>query len=94
MTKERLSIVVVWLAAVAGMFGVGLLASPERQVSWVSILMLLLVCLTCIIQLGMQESRGFIARMTASMAGALVILVLGSIVLLLGGGGAGVGASV
>lgn len=92
-TRERLSILLVWLAAIAGTVGVGLLATPERYVSWTSILMLLLVCLTCIVQLGMQESRGFISRMASSMVGALVILALGSIVLLLSGGGAAVGVN-
>lgn len=94
MSKERWSVGVVWIAALAGVIGVGVFTAPERQLTWVSIVMLVVICLTCLVQLALQEADGFVSRMSVSLAGALVILALGSLVLALLGGGALVGVSV
>ena len=88
---RRGSIVVVWCAALLGVVGVGLFASSERHVTWTSILMLVLICLTCVIQLALQDARGFVRRMSVSLVGALVILAAGSLVFAVLGGGAFVG---
>ena len=93
MTKERMSVGAVWAAALAGVIGVGLLAAPERHVTWVSIVMLVLICLTCMLQLALQQADGFVRRLSESLVGALVILALGSLVLAALGGGALVGVS-
>lgn len=92
-TKKRMSIGVVWLAALIGVIGVGVLAAPARHVTWVSILMLVLICMTCLVQLSLQEADGFVRRMSVSLVGALVILAAGSVVLAFLGGGALVGVS-
>ncbi|GGA62950.1 hypothetical protein GCM10011490_11790 [Pseudoclavibacter endophyticus] len=89
-----MSVGAVWVAALAGIFVIAFGAAPERHVTWVSTLMLILICLTCVIQLALQESDGFVRRMCESLVGALVILALGSAVLALLGGGALVGVNV
>ena len=91
MTRERVSIGIVWLAAVVGVFGVAILADPSRHLVWVSILMLTLICLTCLLQLRLQESDGFIMRMSMSLVGALIILGVASLGFALLGGDAVVG---
>lgn len=93
MNKERVSIGVVWVAALAGIVGVGVFTAPERHLTWVSIVMLVVICLTCLAQLSLQEADGFVRRMSISLAGALVILAVGSLVLAVLGGGALVGVS-
>lgn len=93
MSVQRLTVVVIWVAALFGVVSVGLIAVPERQVTWVSILMLVLICATCILQLSLQEAEGFVRRMSESLVGALIILALGSLVLAILGGGAMVGVS-
>ncbi|KAB1660334.1 hypothetical protein F8O01_03140 [Pseudoclavibacter chungangensis] len=90
MTKERVSVAVVWVVAFIGVLTIPLLATPERHVTWASVLLLVLVCMTCVIQLGMQESRGFVRRMSLSLVGAFVILSIASLIYFLMGGGAGV----
>lgn len=90
MTKDRVSVVVVWLVALAGVLAIPLLASPDRHVTWGSVLMLVLVCMACIIQLGMQRSEGFVQRMSLSLAGAFVIVAGGTLVYVLMGSGAAV----
>ena len=93
MSKERLSVGVVWLAALVGVVGVGVFASPARHLTWVSIVMLVLICLACVVQLLLQRADGFVRRMSTSLVGALVILAVGSLVLAVLGGGAEVGVS-
>lgn len=93
MTGKRLSVWAIWAAALLGVVGIGVLAAPEQQITWVSILMVVLISVTCLVQLGLQEAEGFVQRMSLSLVGALGILTAGSIVLLLLGGDAMVGAA-
>lgn len=86
MTRERLSIGVIWLAAAVAAAGIGLLAHQDRQLAWVPITMLMLVFATALIQLGSGEPRGFIHRMALSLSGAAVILAIASLVFFLLGG--------
>lgn len=93
MNRERWSVVAVWLAALLGIAGVGALADPARQLTWTPILLLVLICLSCVLQLLLQESAGFLRRMSLSLVGALAILALGSLVLALLGAQALVGVN-
>lgn len=93
MTRERMSVVAVWVAALVGVIGVGILAAPERHITWVSILMLVLICLACVLQLAQAEADGFVRRMSESLVGALVILGIASLVFVILGGDALVGVS-
>lgn len=88
-----MSVGVVWIAALVGVVGVGVFTAPERHIAWVSIVLLVLICLTCVLQLALQRADGFVRRMSVSLVGALVILAIGSLVLAVLGGGATVGVS-
>lgn len=83
MTRERMSIAVIWLAAVVAAVGIGVLADPDRQLAWVPIAMLMLLFATALIQLGSAEARGFIHRMALSLSGAAIILGIASLIFLL-----------
>jgi len=83
MSRERVSIGVVWIAAVVGVIGVAAVAAPERQLAWLSVLMCVLVLLTGAAQLVLQEKRGFIDRMAASILGAVGVLAVASALLVL-----------
>jgi hypothetical protein len=66
------SVVPVWVVALAGAILVAVV-SPGRSVEWLPIVMAVCVLVTIAIQLGVQRKEGFVTRMIASFAGALVI---------------------
>jgi hypothetical protein len=66
-------IVSVWVAAVVLAIVVGVLVDPALRFSWLALALAACALLTCI-QLGTTEKTGFIARVSASVAGALIIL--------------------
>lgn len=66
------SVVPVWALALAGAVLVAVVA-PGRSFEWLPIVMAVCVLVTITIQLGVQRKDGFVTRMIASFAGALVI---------------------
>lgn len=81
----RMRIVAVWVAAVALVVAVGLFASPQRQLTWVSISMMMLVLLTGLLQLADGRSAGYIHRFTLSLVGAALVLAIGTLIFLANG---------
>jgi hypothetical protein len=67
---------------------VGVLASPERQLTWVPIAMLLLLFFTAIMQLIEGKPEGFIHRFALSLTGAGVVMAIASLVFVLMGASA------
>ncbi|MGO1545629.1 MAG: hypothetical protein ACTHXA_14945 [Gulosibacter sp.] len=92
MTRERIEIVGIWVVAVIAAVGIGVLATPDRQLTWVPIVMLLLVFATALVQLAGAQAKGFIHRMALSLSGAAVILAIASIIFLAMGASSGVDA--
>ncbi|WP_125107100.1 MULTISPECIES: hypothetical protein [Gulosibacter] len=82
---SRLRIVAVWAVAVVAAVLVGVLASPERQLTWVPIAMLLLLFFTAIMQLVEGQPEGFIHRFALSLTGAGVVMAIASFVFVLMG---------
>jgi len=66
------SVVPVWVLALAGAILVAVV-SPGRAIIWLPIVMAVCVLVTIAIQLGVQRKEGFVTRLIASFAGALVI---------------------
>ncbi|ONI64147.1 hypothetical protein ALI44B_06140 [Leifsonia sp. ALI-44-B] len=64
----------VWVAAVVLAIAVGVLVDPALRFSWLALALAACALLTFGIQLGTTEKTGFIARVSASVAGALIIL--------------------
>ncbi|UQN14227.1 hypothetical protein [Gulosibacter sp. ACHW.36C] len=85
---SRFRIVVVWAVAVVAAVLVGVLASPERQLTWVPIAMLLLLFFTAIMQLIEGKPEGFIHRFALSLTGAGVVMAIASLVFVLMGASA------
>lgn len=85
---SRARIWVVWIAAVVSAALVGLLASPERQLTWVPIAMLMLLFLTAFMQLIEGKPEGFIHRFSLSLTGAGVVMAIASLIFVLMGASA------
>lgn len=68
------SVIPVWIAAVLGGTTV-LVFAPSATLVWVPVVMAGAVLLTFTIQLSLARKEGLIERITASLSGALVILV-------------------
>ena len=66
------SVIPVWVLALAGAVLVAIV-SPGRSIIWLPIVMAACVLVTIAIQLGVQRKEGFVNRLIASFAGALVI---------------------
>jgi hypothetical protein len=74
------TVVPVWVVALVGAVLVAVVA-PGRAVVWLPIVMALCVLVTIAIQLGVQRKEGFVNRLIASFAGALVITGVATAVL-------------
>lgn len=83
MTRQWLSIIPVWIAAVVGALLVGLLTVGTDYFTWLPIVLAACVIGTFVIQLALQRIEGFVFRVMTSIAGAVVILGLATGVLAL-----------
>ncbi|KQM59053.1 hypothetical protein ASF79_14015 [Agreia sp. Leaf335] len=75
------SVAPVWLVAVLGAVSVAVLAEPENYLVFLPVVLGVTTLLTFGIQLGIRRKEGYVNRVTASVTGAVVILVLATIVL-------------
>jgi hypothetical protein len=75
------SVVPVWLVAVLGAVAVAVLAEPENYLVFLPVVLGVTTLLTFGIQLGIRRKEGYVNRVTASTTGAVVILVLATVVL-------------
>jgi len=74
------SVIPVWVAALLGAVVVGFVA-PEAGFTWIPVVMAGAILLTFAIQLAVSRKEGLVSRIVASLAGALIILVLATLVL-------------
>ena len=70
----------VWIVALLGAVGVGMLAG-ESYLTWLPVVLAGCVLLTFVIQLAIQRKEGLVSRMIASVFGALVIVGIATLVL-------------
>ncbi|WBU39311.1 hypothetical protein [Homoserinibacter sp. YIM 151385] len=80
--RRTLSVIPVWIAALAGAIVVGV-AAREHSLTWIPVVLALCVLLTFAIQLALKQKDGLVTRMTISIGGALVVLALATGVLAL-----------
>jgi len=73
------SVIPVWVAALVGAVVVGFVA-PDAAFVWLPVVMAGSILLTFVIQLGLSRKEGLVSRIVASLAGALVILVVATVV--------------
>ena len=64
----------MWVLSLAGATIIGAVAAAEMRVTWLAITLAGAVVLTFVIQLVIHRKEGFVARATASMVGALLIV--------------------
>lgn len=74
------SVIPVWVAAVVGAIAVAVFA-PSAPLTWLPVVMAALVLLTFAIQLSLARKEGLVERMMASLGGALLVLVVATVVL-------------
>ena len=70
----------VWIVATLGAVAVGVFAA-DSFLTWLPVVLAGCVLVTFVIQLALQRKEGLVTRMIASIAGALVITALASLVL-------------
>ncbi|KJC65212.1 hypothetical protein SAMN06295879_1543 [Agreia bicolorata] len=75
------SVAPVWLVAVLGAVSVAVLAEPENYLVFLPVVLGVTTLLTFGIQLGIRRKEGYVNRVTASVTGAVVILILATAVL-------------
>ena len=75
-----LSVIPVWVAALVGAVVVAV-AAPGSAFVWLPVVMAGAILLTFVIQLGLSRKEGLVSRIVASLAGALIILVLATLLL-------------
>lgn len=75
-----LSVIPVWVAALVGAVVVGI-AAPGSAFVWLPVVMAACILLTFVIQLGLSRKEGLVSRIVASLAGALLILVVATLLL-------------
>jgi len=78
------SVIPVWIAALVGALAVWIFA-PVGQAPfvWIPVVLAAVILLTFTIQLSLARKEGLVERIVASLAGALVVLVVASGVLAL-----------
>ncbi len=76
------TILPVWLVTIAAAIAVGVLAGPA-YLTWLPIVLAGVVLLTFTIQLALQRKEETVTRMVFSIGGALVILLVATVVLAL-----------
>jgi uncharacterized membrane protein len=81
------TIATVWLLAIIGAVLTGLLATPESALGWIGLTMAGCTLVTLGLQIGTGSKEWYVKRVTLSIAGALVILVLATVVVTVGGAG-------
>jgi hypothetical protein len=84
-TSSLSSIVPIWVVAIVGAILVGLLAAPTHIYGWLSIVLVVSIILTFIIQLALSTKEGLVMRTAASIGGAVILLAVATGILVLVG---------
>lgn len=74
-------VIAVWVGAVIAAVAIGVLADEDAQFAWLGVALAGSVLLTFAIQLAGGVTAGYLTRVAISVAGAVVVLVLCSIVI-------------
>ena len=83
MTSSGLSIVPVWVVAIAGAVLVGSLVHVPRVYGWLGIVLVVCVFATFVIQLALPTKAGLVRRTAASIGGAAILLAIATGILAL-----------
>jgi hypothetical protein len=75
----------VWVVAIVGAVLVGTISRPSDIYDWLSVVLVVSVLLTFIIQLALSTKEGLVMRTAASIGGAVILLAVATGVLVLVG---------
>lgn len=81
-TRRWVSVTSVWFASLAGAVAVGLFTPAAQFFTWLPLVLALVVVMTFAIQLSLQNKVGLVSRIAMSLGGALVILMVATLIML------------
>jgi hypothetical protein len=81
-TLRLATLIPVWVLVVVGIVLVVTIATPSGYFRWFSIVLASAVLITFIIQLALRSKEGLVIRIMASLGGAVVLLVVATVILL------------
>lgn len=79
--RSWVGVVAVWAATIIAAVAIGVFADEDAQFAWLGIALAGSVLLTFAIQLAGGVTAGYLTRVAISVAGAVVVLVLCSVVI-------------
>ena len=74
------TIATVWLLAIVGAILTAVLANEASAISWIGLTLAVCTLVTLGLQIATRTKEGYVKRVTVSIAGALVILVVATFV--------------
>ncbi len=77
------TIATVWVLAIVGSVLTTTLATEESAISWIGLTLAGCTIGTLVLQIATGSKEGYVKRVTLSVTGALVILVVATIIVLL-----------
>jgi hypothetical protein len=66
----------IWLVAVVSMVLTGVLVAPENRLVWTSLALAGCTILTLATQLSTGQKEGYVARVTQSLVGTVIVLAV------------------
>lgn len=79
--RSWIGVVAVWATALLASIAIGVFAEPDTQFAWLGVALAGSVLVTFAIQLAGGVTAGYLTRVSISVSGAVVVLVLASIVI-------------
>ena len=74
------TIATVWVLAIAGAILTTILATDGSEISWIGLTLAVCTLVTLGLQIATRTKEGYVKRVTMSVTGAIVILVVATIV--------------
>ncbi|TFB84344.1 hypothetical protein E3O25_00475 [Cryobacterium sp. TMT1-3] len=77
------TIATVWVLAIVGAVLTAILATPASAIGWISLTLAVCTLVTLGLQIATRSKEGYVKRVTMSVTGALVILVVATVIVAL-----------
>ncbi|TFD86143.1 MULTISPECIES: hypothetical protein [Cryobacterium] len=74
------TIATVWVLAIAGAILTAILATDGSAISWIGLTLAVCTLVTLGLQIATRTKEGYVKRVTMSITGAIVILVVATVV--------------
>ncbi|TFB71959.1 hypothetical protein E3O06_11065 [Cryobacterium glaciale] len=77
------TIATVWILAIVGAVLTAILATPASAIGWIGLTLAVCTLVTLGLQIATGSKEGYVKRVTMSIAGSLVILVVATVIVAL-----------